>query len=302
MILYLYGENQFGLHKQVEAIKAKYLEKTGSDADMQTFDLSEQSMGDLLGALAVTPMFVSSRLMIVKDIAAAKPTREQVEEIVKHTPESTNVVFIDPKPDKRALYFKEFSKLPGAQNFFPLDKPKLTAWLQKEAAKQAADISPADISYLIELIGSDQWRLQNELQKLAANNPKIVRETIDTLVVPSTEYSSFTLVDALVKKDLSRTLKLYDQLTTQGEADQMILGAIMYQYRVFLAIIAGGDATKTMGIAPYALQKSHRVMRNMDLADLKTAYNCLAEADLAIKSGRLSSQEALKRLFRKLCS
>jgi DNA polymerase III delta subunit len=144
--------------------------------------------------------------------------------------------------------------------------------------------------------------LQNELQKLAANNPKIVRETIDTLVVPSTEYSSFTLVDALVKKDLSRTLKLYDQLTTQGEADQMILGAIMYQYRVFLAIIAGGDATKTMGIAPYALQKSHRVMRNMDLADLKTAYNCLAEADLAIKSGRLSSQEALKRLFRKLCS
>lgn len=302
MILFWYGENQFAITEQLRSLKHKYIEKTGSEGDLHTLNMADHEVSDLLNALSVVPMFVTSRLVVVRDLGSKKPDKEVCEEIINSTPESTNLVLIEPVPDKRSVFFKTFSKQPNAKEFKNLGRPQLLAWLQQEATKANGNISSADASYLLDLCGADQWRLHNELQKLLAFGPKITRKAIDELVVPSVEYSSFVMVDALVKKDLTRTLKLYDQLTTQGEADQMILGAVMYQYRVFLAILAGGDAAKSLNISPYSLQKSQTAAKKLALDDLKLAYNQLAAADVAIKTGELSSGEAMKRLFEQLCT
>lgn len=301
MILFWYGENQFAITQQLAGLKQKYIEKTGSEGDLHNLNMNDHEVSELLNALRVVPMFVTSRLVVVRDLSAKKPDQKVIDEIIKSTPESTNLVLIESNPDKRSVFFKSFSKQPGAKEFKNLGRPQLLAWVQNEAKKVDGSISSADASYLLDLCGSDQWRLHNELQKLLAFSPKIIKKTIDELVVPSVEYSSFALVDSLVKKDLPRTLKLYDQLVTQGEADQMILGAVMYQYRVFLAILAGGDAAKSLSISSYALQKSQKTAQDLGVDGLKQAYNLLAKADLAIKTGQLSSGEAMKQLFEQLC-
>lgn len=302
MILFWYGENQFAITQQLAGLKHKYIEKTGSEGDMHTLNMADHEVSELLNALSVVPMFVTSRLVVVRDLGAKKPDQKVIDEIIKSTPESTNLVLIEPNPDKRSVFFKTLSKQQGAKEFKNLGRPQLLTWIQNEAKKADGSMSSVDASYLLDLCGFNQWRLHNELQKLLSFSPKITRKTIDELVVPSVEHSSFALVDALVKKDLPRTLKLYDQLVTQGEADQMILGAIMYQYRVFLAILAGKDAAKSLSISPYALQKSQNAARELGMDGLKRAYTLLADADLAIKTGQLSSQEAMKRLFEQLCA
>lgn len=302
MIIFWYGENQYAISEQLKGLKQKYIDKTGSDGDMQTIDMSDQEISILLNSLGVIPMFVTSRLIVVRNLGLKKPDKNVCEEIISQTPDSTILVLIEYNPDRRSIYFKQFSAIEGAKEFKNLSRPDLAKWLQTEVKKAQGSISNSDALYLVEAVGSDQWSLYQNTQKLLAHNPKVNRKSIDLLVTPSVEYSSFALVDALTKKDLSRTLKLYDQLVTQGEADQMILGAIMYQYRVFLAIKAGSDAAKTMGIAPFAIQKSKAIAQNMKDDELKQSYNLLAQADLNIKTGELGSGEAMKQLFEQICS
>jgi DNA polymerase III delta subunit len=302
MILYLHGDNSYGINRQVGLIKQKYQEATGSDGDMQNIDVAESGMGELLAGLAVVPMFVSSRLVVARNLAKAKPTPEQLDEIIDTTADSTNLVIIDPNPDKRTVLFKKLSKLKGAKEFKRPSRPELNKWIVSEAKKLEANISSVDANYLADLVGEDQWALSNELDKLANFNSDINKKTIDELATPSLENNTFVLTDALVRKDLPRVINLYNQLKLQGHADQMILGAIIYQYRsLMLAVLNDSELNSAYKMSPYSLSKARALAKDMDISDIKKAYKIIVDVDISIKTGDLPSGEAMKKLFYGLC-
>jgi DNA polymerase-3 subunit delta len=248
-------------------------------------------------------MFVTSRLIIASNLAKAKPTAEQIDEIINNTAESTNLIITDPNPDKRTSMYKKLSKLKGAKEFKNLMGGELSKWVSSEAKNNQAEISPADIKYLIDKVGEDQWTLANEIQKLASYNQKITKTTIDELAVPSLENNTFVLTEALASKDLARVLNLYKDIKLQGHADQMILGAITYQYRtILLVLLNNSELNRAYKMSPYALGKARSVAKNYTLEDIKKAYKIISEADINTKTGELSSGEAMNKLFYSLCS
>jgi DNA polymerase III delta subunit len=280
MILYLHGENSFAISQQVRAITKKYTESTGSDGDMQNIDVHENGIQSLLSSLPIMPMFVTSRLIIASNLAKAKPTAEQIDEIINNTAESTNLIITDPNPDKRTSMYKKLSKLKGAKEFKNLVGSELTKWVSSEAKNSQAEISPTD-SY----------------------NKKITKTTIDELAVPSLENNTFVLTEALASKDLARVLNLYKEIKLQGHADQLILGAITYQYRtILLVLLNNSELNRAYKMSPYALGKARSVAKNYTLEDIKKAYQIISEADINTKTGELSSGEAMNRLFYRLCS
>lgn len=302
MIFYFYGDNEYSIHKQVESIKNKYLAKTGQDADYIQIDSTEQDFNFILNSVAAQPMFVTSRLVIVQNITNSKFTTEQIEELMARVSESTVLVLTDNKPDKRTSIFKRLTKLSSAKDFHKLPRPKLEQWVLTEAKKYGLKIDQQSISYLIDRVGENQWQLQNDIQKLSAWEGEISRKLIDSLTTPSLEHSSFDLAEALVVKDYKRALKLYDELTFQGQADQMIFGAIVFQYRMLmLAKINNSDLNKAYKASPYALQKARQAAGRVELEDIKKSYLLLRSTDMAIKSGELSSTEAIKSLLIQLC-
>lgn len=302
MILYLYGENSFAINRQVGLIKQKYQQSTGQEGDLQNIDVSEKGIGELLSSLAVMPMFVSSRLIIARNLAAAKPAAEQIDEIINNTAESTNLVIIDPKPDKRTIMYKSLSKQKGAKEFKALRGHELVKWVISEVQKLDAKISNQDATYLVNLVGEDQWTLSNEIEKLANYNPEITKATIDELATPSLENNTFILTEALAKRDLKRVINLYNQLKLQGHADQMILGAIIYQYRsLLLANLNDPELISAYKMSPYSISKAKALASKMTLNDIKNAYKAIADVDLSIKTGDLPSSEAMNKLFYALC-
>jgi len=106
-----------------------------------------------------------------------------------------------------------------------------------------------------------------------------------------------------VRKDLPRVIKLYKNLKLQGYADQMILGAIIYQFRVLmLVIINNPQLNQAYKVSPYSTQKALPLVKALDIEDISRAYQDIAEADIATKTGELSSEEAMNGLFYKLCN
>jgi len=303
MIIYLYGDNSFGISRQARLVKQKYLDSTGPEGDLESIDVAEKGINNLLGGLSVMPMFVSSRLIMASNLSKAKPTSEQIDEIISSTAESTNLVIIDPKPDKRTVMYKKLSKLKGAKEFKNLMSGELISWIISEAKRRGAEITTADAKYLADKVGEDQWTLNNEIDKLSNYNHKITKATIDELAVPSLENNTFVLTEALANKDLSRVLKLYKDIKLQGHADQLILGAITFQYRtIMLALLKDSELNRAYKMSPYSLSKSQSLASKYDLDDIKKAYKIIADSDMATKSGELSSAEAMNRLFYRLCS
>lgn len=303
MIIYLYGDNSFGISRQVRLIKQKYLDSTGPEGDLETIDVAEKGINYLIGGLSVMPMFVSSRLIIANNLAKAKPTNEQIDEIISSTAESTNLVIIDPKADKRTVMYKKLSQIKGAKEFKNLIDSELTRWVVGEAKKKGAEITSTDAKYLVDKVSKDQWTLNNELAKLSSYNPKITKTTIDELAVPSLENNTFVLTEALANKDLSRVLKLYKDIKLQGHADQLILGAITYQYRtIMLVLLKDSELNRAYKMSPYSLSKAQSLASKYSLEDIKKAYRIIADSDMATKTGELSASEAMHRLFYRLCS
>lgn len=304
MLIYLYGENNFAIKQKIDDIKAQYVDKTGGDADMQTFDMSEHSLSDLLNAFSVVPMFVSSRLFIVRNLDILKLTKEQLDKLVDATPNSTNVVIVDSNPDKRSVYFKAISKLKNAKYFGNLTPQKLVSWIRDRAVELGGDIDNTAINTLIDRVGNDQWQLEQEIQKLTNFNSTITKDSIEQLVVPNIDQSAFMMIDAIVRKDAKKASEIYTNLVTQGEPDQKILGAITYQYRMLvLAKDNVGKSSawqKELGVSPYAATKAQNLIKNIEMSKLKDAYQSIVDADMAIKTGELDSHDALRDLILKL--
>lgn len=304
MLIYLYGENNFAIKQKIDDIKAQYINKTGGDADMQTFDMSEHSLSDLLNAFSVVPMFVSSRLFIVRNLDLLKLTKDQLETLIESIPDTTNVVIVDSNPDKRSVYFKTISKLKNAKYFGNLSPQNLVSWIRERTEELGGNIDNSAINTLIDRVGNEQWQLEQEIQKLTNFNSQITRESIEQLVVPNIDQSAFMMIDAIVRKDAKKASEIYTNLVTQGEPDQKMLGAITYQYRILVLakdnVGKSSNWQKELGVSPYAATKAQNLVSNIDMDSLKMAYQSIVNADMAIKTGELDSHDALRDLILKL--
>lgn len=303
MVFYFYGNNSYAINRQVDSIKQKYLQTTGDSADLLQLDLAEKGLDNLLENIGALPMFVSSRLIITTNISLAKPTEQQLNKLIEATPESTNLVLIDPNADKRTVVFKRLSKIKQAKEFKQLARPELIKWVLKEANSAGLAMGDNEAQYLVDRGGEDQWKLHNDIQKLAGYGGKITKSTIENLVSPSLENTAFDLADALVRKDLGRVLNLYEKLLLDGQADPAIFGAIIYQYRmIVLNKLDSSELVKAYGASAYSLQKARQISSNIDLEDIRYIYQQIREADMATKTGVLSSNEAMKQMFYRLCN
>ncbi len=304
MIFYFYGENSFAISQRIDDIKQQYVKKTGGSSDMETFDMSERNLSDLLNSLAVVPMFVSSRLIIVRDLSTQKLSADKLQELLDTIPSSTNIIITDSKVDKRSVYFKKLSKQKNSKNFALLMPVQLVGWVKQEIEKYHAKADNRTISLLIERVGSDQWQLLNEIKKLALYNPQITAESIDELVVPNLQQTAFMITDAIIRGEGRKAVKLYHNLSLLGEPDQKILGAIVYQYRVLVLAKDNQSSSnkwiKELGVSPYAATKAQNLVRNIKMDKLKTAYQLIVECDLSVKTGERDSRDAMEDLIYKL--
>lgn len=303
MILYLYGNNSYAINNQLELIFQKYQSKNQGEGDFVKYDMSEVKPISLISDLGIVPMFSSSRLIFAENIGKAKLTPAQAKEIISNTSESTNLVLVDSNPDKRTTIFKELSKLPGAKEYSQLSDDSLVRWVITEALNNKSKIDSTTARYLIDYVGKDQWLLHNEIAKLASYSVDITRESIAKLASASIDSTTFGMAEALVKKDCMTALKIYDELKLYGNADQLIQGSIIYQYRtIMLAILNDSELTRSYKVSPYPLQKARSLAGKMDINDIKRAYQIIFKADLATKTGELPAEEAMRAMIYQLCN
>jgi DNA polymerase III subunit delta len=295
------------LRQKLNETISRYKAKMGSDIGLDKFDSSTSKAEAIVAAITAAPLLVEHRLVVVEDISKNKLVAEELLKSLERVPESTVVIFHEREPDKRTSFFKSLSKAAKAVEFKELDESQTRAWLKKTASELEAEIEPAAVSQLLELVGTDQWKLGNELQKLASFNKTINQESVSKLVVPSFEKTIFDLVEAVTGGELAEALRLYDGLRRQRQEPIYILSMIGWQLHALVVAKASEgrpqpQVAAEQGVSPYTLRKAAVVAARLELAQLKLAAKSLVAADMRLKSSAGDPDAILEQLITGLAS
>lgn len=298
MVITLTGSNGFLLDAKLQSIKSEFL-KTNDALALETIDASELEPGRIIDAVTATSFLSPKRLLIIKGLAANKPAAEQIEKIIESTSDSTSLIVVEPKIDKRGVLYKTLKKQTEMHEFHELDYRDLPKWVVSQVQAYGGQISNADAVFLVERIGSSQLELANEISKLINYNPKIDRHSITILTDQAPQSSIFDLIDAAFSGRPEKALALYEDQRAQNVEPLAIEALFVWQMHI-LALVKTADAktpesvAAESGINPYVAKKSALLAKQKTLKQIKQYVAGLTEAEYHIKTSSVDADDIMK--------
>ncbi len=232
--------------------------------------------------------------------------------VIKGVPESTVLILVDGEVRKNNPLLAALSSVARIQVFPFFKDEELRQWIEKRAGQYDARLSAEVITDLIDLIGSNLWVLDSELQKLIlfCQGKAITRSDVKEVVGYSRENSVFQLVDAVLYRRIKTAQELLHQLLDAGFEPARILFMITREVRrMLLAKVAAAGKTLPPELArelSLAEEKNLRIAiskaRRYSQATLEELYHRILETDIQIKTGRYEAQLALELFVAETCT
>jgi len=237
-------------------------------------------------------------MIIFRQPSAQKIVQEALEQLLDSVTDTTDLVIVEPKVDKRTSYYKALQKKTDFREFKELDERQLAQWLVNQAKLDHGNLSSADALYLVRRVGANQLLLANEVQKLLSFQSDITRQTIDELTEPTPQSSVFDLLDAALNGNRQKTVELYHEQRQQKVEPLAIMGMLAWQLHILALVKAAGErsagAIASEGkVNPYVVSKTQQVARNCSLGQVKRWVQNAARLDVRLKSQPIDADEAV---------
>lgn len=298
MITILTGENSFAwadaLHRQVDSFVAEY-----GDLAIERLDGEEASLANIQQALTSVPFLSTRQLVILRTPSKNKQFLEQFEQLLSTVADTTDVIIVEPKLDKRLTYYKFLKKQTNFHDFPELDQNTLAQWLTTFVTEREGSLRLSDARYLVERVGANQQLLAHELDKLLLYNSHVTRQTIDLLTDPTPQSTIFQLLEAAFAGHTKHTLNLYREQRALKVEPQQIIAMLAWQLHVLALLKTAGERSTNQiaqeaSMNPYVLRKSQTIAQKLSLAELKKLVANLSTIDKRLKRTMINPDEALQ--------
>jgi DNA polymerase-3 subunit delta len=298
MIITLTGDNDFTLHAALKELVDNFVAEFG-DMGLERLDGEEVDFQKLYDALTSLPFLVSRKMVVLRTPSANKEWLGKSEELLSNFPDTTDVILVEPKLDKRLSYYKFLKAATEFREFTRPDANSLARWLSEQAKVRQGSLSPSDARFLVDRVGLDQQLLSNELDKLLLYDSQITRQTIELLTEPMPQSSIFDLLDAAFSGNRAKMLKLYSEQRALKVEPQQIIAMLSWQLHVLAVIKTAGELTpdqiaREAKINPYVVRKSSGITSRLSLADVKRIIKEALDLDVRLKTESVDADEALQ--------
>lgn len=301
--LYLfYGEERFLIQLYEQRIKKALLLP---EDEMMNLDVLQSPQDPLMvrTSIETLPFMAERRVVIIKESGAFELKAgklSELSELMQDVPETTTVVWIESKVDKRSKLFKAVQKAGYVVEFKRLGEGELLTWIGQELKRKGIQMDRNTASYFLSLTGNDMVRIQMEIEKLSSyvkERGLITREDVDSIVSVTIENSIFKLTDHLGNQQPAAAYRIYRQLLEDNEPVQRIFFMMIRQFRLLYkaSLMQGADRStiaKELGVPSFAAGNYQNQSRRFGEKRLKELLNKLLELDVATKTGELDAEEA----------
>jgi len=304
MIVTITGANDFARKAELDKITDAFLKDHDAMA-VERLDGEEATAEQMQAAAQSLPFLTTRKLVILREPGKQKAWAEKFDDILQHVADTTDLVIIEPKLDKRLTYYKTLKKKTDFREFGHLDAYALATWAAQYAKEHRGTLGNADAKLLVDRLGASQQLLRSELDKLLAYDSAISKATIELLVEPLPQSTVFELLEAAFQGKTERTFALYREQRALKVEPQAIIAMLAWQLHVLAVVKAAGerdsdDIARTAKLNPFVVRKSAGLARSLSLTQIKQMVTDLLALDIKLKTVTIDADEALQLYLLKL--
>ncbi len=300
----LYGDDLYAVKKEIDSI----LQNSGIQSeDIENYDYEEDGLTAAIQSAMTLPFLAEKKAVILRNctfLTDAKAASSEEGDSLKQYCDINNptTIFIltvnNEKLDLRKNLVKLLTKSIETKQFASKSNiDQLYKYVRSEIEKNHLSIDPLALTQFINRIGNDSDMLENELAKLitySLDKKHITSDMVYAIVTKDIESNIFELVNALLEKDIDKTMEIYFDLKAIKIDPIWMLGVITNKFQEILYtkellklkyrqedIMKYFNASK--GRVYYMMQNA----KNIDTELLVKMLAKTEELDYQIKSGQI---------------
>jgi DNA polymerase III subunit delta len=254
-IYWLEGDEPYFIDEVMHYAEHHLLSESEIGFNLSVFYGKDADWVAIVNACRRYPMFADKQVVLLKE---AQHMREidKLEPYIENPLTSTIFVvsYKDKKVDGRSKLAKTLKTNGELLSTKKIADYQLPDWTKQMVEAHGLQIQPKALSILVDHVGNDLSRLQNEVEKLKINlsqRTHITDDDIEKYIGISKEFNAFELQDALGKKDLAKAVRIiqYFRANPKAAPIQLVLPTLFNYFSKLYSVYGLPNITE-QAIAP----------------------------------------------------
>jgi DNA polymerase-3 subunit delta len=288
---WLEGEEEYFVDKVMDYAEHNILNETESSFNLTVFYGKDAAWPDVINACRRYPMYSERQVVLLKEGQQMKDI-EKLESYIENPLSSTVLVisYKDKKVDGRTKFAKLLKEKGVLLSTKKIYESQLPEWTQEIVANHGYEISKKAIMLLVDHIGNDLNRIENEIEKILVNLGKrktINEDDIEEFIGISKEFNVFEFQKAVADKDLSNCIRIvqYFEANPKSAPIQLIFPSL-YSFFSKLYMIHGLNSrdektvAASIGINPYFVKDYLQAVKIYSFPQVEKAILLLHQYNL----------------------
>lgn len=317
-IYFLMGEESYYIDRISDYIEQNILAEEEKGFNQMVLYGRDVSIDDIVANAKRYPMMAERQVVIVKEAQDLSRTIEKLVSYVEN-PQPTTVLVINykyKKIDKRKALYKTLIKSGSVvYESKKLYENQVADWIRRVLSPKGYSISPKAAQMLVEFLGTDLSKINNELEKLQLIIPKetqITPELIEENIGISKDYNNFELRKAVGEKNVVKAHQIVNYFADNPKDNPMVVTvALLFNFFSQLLHLHGLNDKSPRAIAsslrinPYFVSEYTNAAKNYPMKQVSKVIATLRDFDVKSKgvgANAVPQGDLLKELLVRIMS
>ena len=227
-IYFLMGEESYYIDKISDFIETNVLAEDEKGFNQMVLYGRDVSIDDIVANSKRYPMMAERQVVIVKEAQDLSRTIEKLADYATN-PQPTTVLVVNykyKKIDKRKALYKAINKTGVVYESKKLYENQVADWIRRTLSGKNYSIVPKAAQMLVEFLGTDLGKINNELEKLKLIIPEgeqITPDHIEENIGISKDYNNFELRKAVGEKNVVKVHRIINYFGDNPKDNPMVV-------------------------------------------------------------------------------
>lgn len=314
-IYFLMGEESYYIDKLSDYIEDKVLTEDEKGFNQTVLYGRDVTIEDIVSTAKRYPMMAERQVVIVKEAQDLSRTIDKIESYAENPMQSTVLVICYKYKtlDKRKKVTKLLAKNGIVYESKKLYENQVGDWIKRVLAGKKYSIEPKANAMLVEFLGTDLSKINNELEKLQIILPKgstITPHHIEENIGFSKDFNVFELRKSIGDRNQLRAYTIADNFAQNPKDNPIVMTtSLVFSFFVQLLKYHGlkdknpNNVSKVLGVNPFFLKDYDIALKNYPMRKVSQIVTSLRDIDVKSKgvgANALPQSDLLKEMLFKI--
>lgn len=314
-IYFLMGEEPYYIDKLSDYIEQNVLAEEEKGFNQTVLYGRDVTIEDIVATAKRYPMMAERQVVIVKEAQDLTRTIDKLESYVENPMLSSVLVFCYKYKtlDKRKKMTKLMDKVGVVYESKKLYDNQVGDWIKKVLSGKNYSIEPKANAMLVEFLGTDLSKINNELEKLQIILPKgstITPKHIEENIGFSKDFNNFELLNALGSRNQLKAFQIIQYFSDNQKANPLVVTTSTV-FGFFIKILKyhglkdrnPKNVASVLGVSPYFLKDYDLALKNYPMKKVSQIVTALRDIDVKSKgvgANALSQSDLFREMLYKI--